>query len=352
LRCQSYALSQSNSVTHPSFPVRDSLLFDESLMREWLQTKALRAAFSRVRENHGCAGTDGVTIAGFESHLDGHLAALREEVESETYWAWPLRLVEVEKKPGSEERRTLLVPAVRDRVLQTAVARWMEPYLEKEFNDCSFGYRRGRGVRMAVDRVLELQKKGYRWVVDADIDAFFDSVDRRIALSRLAAVVQDDLAIRLNALWIDHAIWDGLHLKRPALGIPQGAVVSPMIANLVLDRLDDRLEGSGLVMVRYADDFVVLAKGKGAAEQALELVTETLEELRLRLHAGKTRVVRYRDGFRFLGVIFLKDWLLQPWKPAAKGARPTTRIIRFAGDLPDVFFPDSERRRLRKYVAH
>ncbi len=319
-------------------------------MREWLQIKALRAAFRRVRENYGCAGTDGVTIAEFESTLAESLEQLREEVESETYWAWPLRLVEVEKRAGSpQECRRLLVPAVRDRVLQTAVARWMEPHLEKEFNDCSFGYRRGRGVRMAVDRVWALQQQGYRWVVDADIDGFFDSVDRRLALGRLSAVLPDDSAIRLNRLWMDFAIWDGLHLQRPELGIPQGAVVSPMIANLVLDQLDDRLEGAGLMMVRYADDFVVLAKGKAAAERALELVTDSLEELRLQLHSGKTRVVRYRDGFRFLGVIFLKDWLLQPWRPGAR--RQQTQVLRMAGSLPGDFFPESEKRRLRRYFA-
>lgn len=289
-------------------------------MTEWLQVKALRQGFQRVKENHGCAGVDGVTVEKFEADLDCQLKALQEEVESATYWAWPLRLIRVEKSPGSSEHRTLLVPAVRDRVLQTAVARWMEPRLEREFNDCSFGYRRGRGVRMAVERVWQLQQQGYRWVLDADIDAFFDSVDRRVALDRLAAVIHDDdLVLQLNRLWLDYCRWDGLRIDRPALGIPQGAVISPMIANLILDRLDDALEGAGLMMVRYADDFVVLAKGRAAAERALELTSEALDDLRLRLHAGKTRVVRYQDGFQFLGVIFRRP-SSRKWRNGGYGA--------------------------------
>jgi retron-type reverse transcriptase len=112
-------------------------------MHTWLSEPLLRRAFRRVKENHGCAGADSVDLAVFEAALDARLDDLRDAVESEDYWAWPLRRIEVEKHPGSEERRGLLVPAVQDRVVQTAVAAYMEPFLEKEFDDCSFAYRRG-----------------------------------------------------------------------------------------------------------------------------------------------------------------------------------------------------------------
>ena len=148
-------------------------------MHPWLADRPLRRAFRRVKENHGCAGADSVDLAAFEASLDARLDDLRGAVESGDYWAWPLRRIEVEKHPGSEERRGLLVPAVQDRVLQTAVAAYMEPFLEKEFDDCSFAYRRGRSVRMAVERVYRYYNQGYLWLVDADIDDFFGSVDER-----------------------------------------------------------------------------------------------------------------------------------------------------------------------------
>jgi RNA-directed DNA polymerase len=314
-------------------------------MHPWLADDRLRRAFLRVKENHGCAGADEVTLSAFEDGLATRLADLRRAVEEETYWHWPLRRIEVEKHPGSEERRTLLVPAIQDRVLQTAVAAHIEPALEKEFDDCSFAYRRGRSVRMAVERVYRHYNEGYQWLVDADIDNFFGSVDRDLVLGRLSTLVHDETILRLARLWLDYAVWDGLHLDRPNLGLPQGSVISPMLANLCLDVLDDRLLAEGIRMVRYADDFVILAKSRKAAERAHALSEETLASLRLRLHEGKTRIVRFSDGFRFLGVIFLKDLLLQPWKPGRK----RLRVLSVAGPLPPAFFPESERRPLRRY---
>lgn len=314
-------------------------------MQLWLADFHLRRAFRRVRENHGCAGADEVTLAAFDNDLAIHLAGLRRSVEEDTYWQWPLRRIEVEKHTGSEERRTLLVPAIQDRVLQTAVAAYIEPVLEKEFDDCSFAYRRGRSVRMAVERVYRHYNEGYLWLVDADIDNFFGSVDRDLVLGHLSTLVHDETILRLARLWLDYAVWDGLHLDRPNLGLPQGSVISPMLANLCLDVLDDRLLAEGIRMVRYADDFVILAKSRKAAERAFALSEETLASLHLRLHDGKTRIARFSDGFRFLGVIFLKDLLLQPWKPGRK----RLKVLSVAGPLPLAFFPESERRPLRRY---
>jgi len=312
----------------------------------FLAPPALRRAFLHNRSNCGAAGADGVSLVEFERDLDTHLNLLRDSVLDGTYWAWPLRRVEVEKRAGSTERRTLLVGAVRDRVLQTAVATYLEPLLEAEFDDCSFGYRRGRGVRMAVERVHAGFREGYTWLLDADIHAFFDHVDRSLLLARLATLVPDETAFRLCRLWLDYAIWDGLNLTRPALGIPQGAVVSPLLANLCLDTLDDRLVAAGLRMVRYADDFVVLCQSEPAARRALQLTEETLTALHLRLQPEKTRITRFREGFQFLGVIFLQDLLATPWKP---GERRRLKALSSAPPIPAAFFPASERRPLRRY---
>jgi len=313
-------------------------------MLSWLSERSLRRAFARVRENHGCAGADGVTIEEFAARLEERLAGLREDVQAGSYWAWPLRKIEVEKQPGSEERRTLVVPAVRDRVLQTAVAAFMEPFLEAQFEECSFAYRRGRGVRMAVERVYQLFHQGYEWLLDADVEAFFDSVETEVVLARLRPLIHDETALRLVALWLDYTVWDGLRLERPGRGLPQGAVVSPMLANLCLDAMDERLLKEGLKLVRYSDDFVVLTKGRKAAERAQKITEEALAQLRLRLHQGKTRVTRFSEGFKFLGVIFLKEMLLQPWK----AGRKRLKVLAAAPELPESFFPERERRRLRR----
>src|ERR1700746_212684 len=148
----------------------------------WLTNEHLHHAFVRVKENHGCGGADGISLEIFEDALDRRLDELRQSVEDESYYCWPLRRIEVEKHPGSEERRTLLVPAIVDRVLQTAVARYMEPFLEAEFDPCSFAYRRGRSVRMALERVYQLYHQGYIWILDADVDSFFDNADRNLVL--------------------------------------------------------------------------------------------------------------------------------------------------------------------------
>ncbi len=212
-------------------------------MRDYLKPAALRRALARVRENHGCPGADDVPLDAFDA---ASLDALRQSVDVETYSPWPLRRIEVEKHPGSTEKRMLLVPAVRDRTLQTAVAAHIEPFLEAEFDSCSFGYRRGRSVRMAVERVYQLHREGYVWILDADIDDFFSNVNRELIIGRLSTLIQDELIIRLVRLWLDYAVWDGLHLTRPDCGLPQGAVISPMLANLCLDTLDaNRLLAAG-----------------------------------------------------------------------------------------------------------
>ena len=310
-----------------------------------LSDAVLRRAFTRVKENHGCAGVDDVSLILFERELAREIDLLRRMVEDESYFAWPLRRIEVEKAPGSPERRVLVVPAVRDRVLQTAVAAYMEPFLEAEFDECSFAYRRGRSVRMAVERVYQLYQQGYCWLLDADIEEFFATVDREMVVGRLTTLVPDETVIRLVRLWLDSAVWDGLHLVRTERGLPLGAVVSPMLANLCLDVLDDRLLAEGLKMVRYSDDFVVLAKSRKVAERAQALAEEVLTSLRLRLNQGKTRIVRFSEGFKFLGTIFLKDLLLQPWKPGRK----RLKVLSVAPALPESFFPQNERRPLRHY---
>jgi hypothetical protein len=173
----------------------------------------------------------------------------------------------------------------------------------------------------------------------------FGSVSHEVVLGRLDPLLADELLARLARLWLDYTVWDGLRLTRPGVGLPQGSVISPMLANLCLDTLDERLLEAGLKVVRYADDFVVLGRSRKVVERAYELTEEALGSLRLKLHAGKTRIVRHSEPFRFLGVIFLKDLLLQPFR----ANRKTLKVLSSAPPIPPAFFPARERRPLRRY---
>jgi group II intron reverse transcriptase/maturase len=289
-----------------------------------LNPKDFINAFSEVKANSGCAGADGVTIRDFERDLEENCAELAREIDSQAYLPLPLLKILIDK--GGGETRALCVPAVRDRVAQTAVLRLIEPAFEKQFDPCSFGYRRGHSVRQAVDLIQSYYDQGYRWVLDCDIDAFFDSVDHDLLMKEIQAVVADAEILRLIRLWISGEVWDGRAVSPLTKGIPQGSPISPILANLFLDELDDEMLRRGQKIVRYADDFVVLCRTSEGADKALALSEETLGRLRLRL--DEADITDFDHGFLFLGVIFLKSMALKSIiKKNLKG------IIHFPGYL-------------------
>ncbi len=285
-------------------------------MHDVTQWENLDRAFWRVEAAKGMAGVDGVTVGAFRRNLQVNLSALAEELSTGTYRPLPLLRLLVAKRDGSP--RALSVPAVRDRTAQAAVLHLIEPLCEAQFEDVSFGYRKGRSVRQAAYRVKALRERGYRYIVDADIDAFFDEIDHSLLLDRVRSVVKDAGIRRIIELWIRAEVYDGEKIYKLEKGIPQGSVISPILANLFLDSLDDALTARGLQMVRYADDFIVMAKTPEGAQRALRITTEVLDELHLALDTEDTQVTDFARGFEYLGLIFVGDSIMAPFDRAPR----------------------------------
>ncbi len=284
----------------------EQVLADHNLLQAWY----------KVRANKGCAGIDRETTADFESHLMSGLALLRDEVIYRTYRPQPLLRVHVPKKSG-HGLRSLSIPAVRDRILHTAVALALTPLFEAEFEECSYAYRPGRSGDMAVNRVQRLRDEGFTWVADIDIHSFFDEIDHSRLLTEVEKLVIDPAILRLIRIWIAADVVDGNHRFRLHKGVPQGSPLSPLLANLYLDQLDEAMLDKDLRLVRFADDFLILCRRKKAADKALEFTAEVLESLRLRLNPAKTQVIDFKHGFRFLGVEFVRSLAIKAKYPAA-----------------------------------
>ena len=264
----------------------------------------LRAAWRRVLGNKGCRGSDGVTLEMFAGHLERNLERLRRDLLSKSYHPFPLLRFPVPKEE-SKKLRYLSVPCVRDRVAQTAVFLATGDLFEKEFEGVSHAYRLGRGVHTAITEIEKLRDKGFRYAVDADIEGFFDNVSHTLLLNKLEKIIKDPFIMRLFKKWIRAEVYDGRKIWRLRKGIPQGSVVSPFLANLYLDELDEMLLDFGKKLVRYSDDFLVLSRSRSAAGEDLELTDMVLDDLKLKLHPFKTRIVSFEQGFKFLGAVFL-----------------------------------------------
>jgi group II intron reverse transcriptase/maturase len=261
----------------------------------------LHAAFKAVKRNRGAAGIDKVSIKMFERNLADNLLALERDLKDGSFNPFPLRRKFIPKEPG--KFRPLGIPAVRDRVAQEALRRLLHPLFEPLFHDASYGFRPGRNCHQALEQVLKLHEEGYRVVLDADISGFFDNLPHAVIREAVAAQVADGNILRLIEKFLRCGVMEEGVFKPTTVGTPQGGVVSPLLANIVLNHLDWRLAERGFRFVRYADDFVVLCQTQAQAEEALVLVTQTLTELGLSLSAEKTRITTYGKGYSFLGFV-------------------------------------------------
>lgn len=275
-----------------------------TLMDKVISPLNLEIACEHVMANRGAACVDGQGVERFRQHCREELERLGEELRTAQYRPRSVRRTWI-PKPGSDEQRPLGIPTVRDRVVQTALLQVLEPIFDITFAEHSFGFRRTRGCHHALERVESLLKEGKVYVVDADLKSYFDTIPHDRLMARVKERVSDGAVLRLVESFLEAKVMDGLAEWTPEQGAPQGAVISPLLANIYLNPLDHLLTHAGFAMVRYADDFVILCRSNEEAERALELVREWVAGNGLTLHPTKTKIVDARtEGFDFLGYTF------------------------------------------------
>ena len=279
------------------------------LIERILSLDNLRAAWEDVAGNRGIPGVDNVSIRRWRRNWEERLVNLARAVRTNSYKPARLRVRRIPKKRRNEYR-VLRIPTVTDRVLQRAALEVLYEVYEPRFLDCSFGYRPGRGLRDAVQRIIDLRERGREWVLDADIDAFFDNVDHTLLMEILRLDLDDPILLRLIAGWLKM----GRVRQDVPTGIPMGSPLSPLLANLYLHPLDEALVADGWDPVRYADDFVVLTTVQEQSRTVYRRVEEILRLLRLRYEPSKTRLTSFDEGFDFLGVRFYRDTYSYVWE--------------------------------------
>jgi len=264
----------------------------------------LFVAARRVVGKKGAAGVDRQSTEDFSEQEIAELKRLHEQLRTRTYRPQAVRRVQI-PKPGSNQKRPLGIPTVRDRVVQTALVNVIEPIFDNEFHERSFGFRHGRSCHDALRVVEELLETGHVFVVDADLQGYFDTIPKDRLLDLVQEKISDRRTLELIESFLNQSVLEELKEWTPESGVPQGAVLSPILSNLYLNELDHRMATAGYEMVRYADDFVILCRSQEQAEAALEEVKRFVDEAGLTLHPEKTHIVDSRDkSFDFLGYSF------------------------------------------------
>lgn len=274
-----------------------------SLIDKVWKKETLEQAARAVLRKKGAAGVDGQSTEAFGGQEQEHIDTLSRQLREGHYQPKPVKRVWIDKL-GSKEKRPLGVPVVRDRVVQTALVYVMEPIFERAFAEHSYGFRPGRNAQQAIKRVEGLLNQGYTWVVDADLKGYFDNIPQEQLLRVVAEKVADGRVLGLVEQYLKQGVMEtGKGWTPTERGTPQGAVLSPLLANAYLNSLDHQMVERGYEMTRYADDFVIQCKSREEAEKALSKITEWTKTAGLSLHPEKTRIVDASQpgGFDFLG---------------------------------------------------
>lgn len=295
------AARQARPARHGKVGEKAPDLFEQALRRE----NILRA-YERVVRNGGAAGVDGMTVDGLMPFCRKHWARIREELLNGTYAPEPVRIVEI-PKPGGKGMRRLGIPTVLDRLIQQALLQVLDPIFDPTFSEASYGFRPGRSAQQAVLRARDHVAAGYRWVVDLDLEKFFDRVNHDVLMSRVARKVKDKRVLRLIRRYLRAGMMEDGVMSPRAEGTPQGSPLSPLLSNVLLDDLDKELERRGHRFARYADDCNVYVRSKAAGEQVMASLERFLSKrLRLKINREKSAVGRPWER-KFLGYSFWMD---------------------------------------------
>lgn len=288
---------------------RESVRPEElQLMEAVVARENLRKAYSQVMSNKGAAGLDAMSVEQLKPYLQAHWAEIKENLLNGTYQPQPVRCVEIAKPQGG--MRQLSIPTVVDRLIQQALQQVMSPLFEPGFSESSYGFRPGRSAPQAVKQARAYVAEGRRWVVDVDLEKFFDRVNHDVLMSRLARRINDKRVLRLIRRYLQAGMMTGGVVSQRVEGTPQGGPLSPMLSNILLDELDKELERRGHKFCRYADDCTIYVRSRTAGERVMKSVTKFLSErLRLKVNAEKSAVARPWER-KILG--YTMTWHKQP----------------------------------------
>jgi RNA-directed DNA polymerase len=286
------------------FPAGDNGKSDERVWEAVFARENMQTALKRVESNQGAAGIDGMKVTDLRSYLKTHWLDVREALESGKYQPSPVRRVEIPKPDGGV--RQLGIPTVIDRLIQQAIAQVLAPMFEQVFSPHSYGFRSGRSAHQAVEQSQEYIREGYDWVVDIDLEKFFDRVNHDMLMARVARVVKDKRVLKLIRAYLESGVMVNGVVLETEEGTPQGGPLSPLLSNIMLTDLDRELEKRGHKFVRYADDCNIYVKTERAGERVLKSVKQYLEKkLKLKVNPQKSKVERATRA-KFLGFSFWK----------------------------------------------
>jgi group II intron reverse transcriptase/maturase len=279
-----------------------------SLYGRLLNKQLLLEAFKHVKRAKGAAGIDGQSLREFEEHLYKELDNLLLELKEKRYQPLPVKRVVIAKEDGGE--RKLGIPTVRDRVVQQALRVILEPIFDPDFHPSSYGYRKGRSCHHAISKAsLFIRRYDRDWVVDMDLSKCFDTLDHDLIIEQFRRKVTDGSILILLRSFLESGVMIGMEREETNEGSPQGGVISPLIANVYLDKFDQMMKARGHRIVRYADDILILCGSESAARNALKVSTVYLEgELKLTVNTSKTHIAHSDEGVKFLGVEIFKEY--------------------------------------------